>query len=646
MRIKSIKVENFRCIKLEEVFLDNYTCLVGPNGTGKSTILTALNIFFRNKNSAPTNVQQLDEEDFNHKNVNEPARITLTFVDLNDEAQEEFKAYFRQNELNIFAEAVWNKETRLAEVKHYGLRRVVKDFSSYFKAIDEKEKVSELKIIYTGMRKIYPELPTPGTKDQMTMALREYEEKHPEKCDLLPSEDQFYGWSKGANKLEKYIQWVYIPAVKEASSEQEETKSSALGLLLERTVRRKIDFNEEIKNLYEETVTKYEDILDSKSDVLNSISSNLQTRLREWSHSRSALKLRWSYDPMKSLIINEPLAKVDVGEDEFLGDLSRLGHGLQRSFLLAILQELAQGEDQENVPSLVLGFEEPELYQHPPQARHIRNVLETLSDKNNQVIITTHSPYFISSNGFENVRRFIKCRKTNNANITQTTYEELSQKLAVALDEKPIKPSSMMAKVDQIMQPSLNELYFSSVAILVEGVEDVAFISTHLLISELWTEFHGLGCHFIICEGKSNLSRPLSIANALSIPVFALFDSDINNEDQQDKNERDNKCILSLCNAEDFDALSTNTLFGNNYVMWSPNLTKVIKNEIGEEKWLKKQDEVRKQLDLTDGINQKNSRLIAATLETLNKEGWRSENLNKTTKKILEFARRESTFKM
>lgn len=47
MKIKTVKIENFRSFKNETIDFDNYNCFVGPNGAGKSTVLNALNVFFR-----------------------------------------------------------------------------------------------------------------------------------------------------------------------------------------------------------------------------------------------------------------------------------------------------------------------------------------------------------------------------------------------------------------------------------------------------------------------------------------------------------------------------------------------------------------------------------------------------------------------
>jgi hypothetical protein len=70
----------------------------------------------------------------------------------------------------------------------------------------------------------------------------------PEQCVPIESEDQFYGVSRGKNKLDKYIQWVFIPAVKDAASEQLEARNTALGRLLERTVRSKVSLEVPLQN--------------------------------------------------------------------------------------------------------------------------------------------------------------------------------------------------------------------------------------------------------------------------------------------------------------------------------------------------------------------------------------------------------------
>lgn len=621
MNLSSIRIENFRCIKDQTVFLDNYNCFVGPNGSGKSTVLNALNIFFREtKNS--NNLVNLTEEDFHYKDISKPIRITLTFTDLNTEAQDDFKAYYRQEKLIIFAEAKWNADDLSASVHHYGYRNVMKKFAPFFEALEVGVLVKELKEIYNGLKGEF-ELPAPGTKDAMTQALREFEESHPELCELLPSEDLFYGWSKGTNKLEKYLQWVYIPAVKDPSTEQEESKNSALGQLLSRTIRTKVDFKPRIKDLKDELKTKYEELITNEQNLLDGLSLQLEKRFREWAHPAVQLKLKWSYNSDKSISIQEPSARIDAGEDNFIGDISRLGHGLQRAFLISLLQELSQSQSEDvPTPKLILGFEEPELYQHPPQSVHLRNTLEELASQESQIIITTHSPYFVSSKGFEQLRITRKDKNGNESIFHHTKLKEVSDMLSQALSEKPVFPSVMQAKIDQIMQPSLNELYFCKYAVLVEGLEDVAYISSHLVLTEQFGKFRKLGCHFVVCDGKTNISRPLAIAKCLGIPVYPIFDSDgdKSGKDEIKKNTRDNSCIIKLVCNDNFDLLSKENVINDNFTMLGGNLGGQIKAEYGDKIWNDSTESVKKEMDWNEGLNQKNSRLISAALEKIYKE--------------------------
>jgi len=96
MRLARLRISNYRCYNDQEINLGRYSCFVGSNGSGKSTILMALNVFFR-KTSAPSDVINLQEEDFHLKNTAKPIEITCIFNDLSDEAKSDLKAYVRQN---------------------------------------------------------------------------------------------------------------------------------------------------------------------------------------------------------------------------------------------------------------------------------------------------------------------------------------------------------------------------------------------------------------------------------------------------------------------------------------------------------------------------------------------------------------------
>lgn len=659
MKLTEVRIKNFRSFKDGTILFDDYTCLVGPNGSGKSAVLMALNVFFRDNDSTVTNVLDLTKEDFHHENVQEPVRITVTFEDLpseNDplvskEARELLKLYARQDKLVLFAKAEWNPTTERAPVKQYGSRSVMKEFKPFFKAKENGARAPELKEIYSKLREKFSELPKLTAAKDMKSTLQKYENERPDECSMEDGECECYGFTGGLYRLADLVQWVYVPAVKDASSEQEEGSKTALGKLLQRTVRAKIDFKDELADLEEEAEAKYETILEGKKGALRDLGLAIQKSLRDWTNPRATFELEWQGDFAKA---RPPIAKAKVGEDAFIGEIARLGHGMQRGFLVAILKELVRNE-QKGGPKLLLGFEEPELYQHPPQAQHIQGVLERLTEteNNSQVIVTTHSPYFVSSKGFKNIRMFRKCGNKPYSVVKGTDYTKIEKRIADAFGRKIQPPTNLMAAVGQIMQTSQKEMFFSPVIVLVEGEEDVAFIATHLNLTGEWKTFRRNECHFVIAGGKNKMPRLLAIAKEFEIPTFVVCDSDIeksikrieraNDLPEDEPNKKDkiksskgelenqkeiNKAIASLCCMELDDPSKCETIKGNNIVMWKDSIGAEIESSFREAGWQETQNAVIEKYGFKlVREKKKNCMVIAATLEELHKKGKQSSAL-------------------
>ena len=581
MKIESVRIENLRSFEDVTVPLNDYTCLVGPNGAGKSTVLYAFNIFFRES----ANLGELDQKDFHQRNTKNPIRITVTFTDLCSEAKKDFADYFRQEKLIISAVATFDEDTEKAEVKQYGLRLGMTDFKKFFESEKNKKSLEDLKTIFNNLRKTHPDLPTPTSraKKAMSESLRQYEDERQNECEPIPSEDQFYGFSKGANRLAKYVQWVYVPAVKDATGEQMEERNSALGKLLARTVRLKVNFNETIKNLRDETQRKYQELLlDQNQSTLDEISGRLQERIIKWSHPDANLSLHWEQNPDKSVLIDEPFARVKAREGNFEGQLECFGHGFQRSYLFALLEELANSNDEVN-PLLLLACEEPELYQHPPQVRYLSDVFSKISSENSQIIVCTHNPLFVSGKGFEDIRMVRKNVADSHSSISRMSYEQISEDIAKVIDEKPPKPKEALIKIHQALQPVMNEMFFAHRLVLVEGEEDRAYILTYLNLLGKFEDYRRMGCHIVPVGGKNQLLRPIAIAKRLKIPSYVIFDADANKERNREQNKKNNEAILTLSGNFCENPMPDKIFWGKGITMWHSNIGSVVKDEIGEE---------------------------------------------------------------
>jgi len=639
MKIKSVRIEHFRCLKDETVRFGDYTCLVGPNGAGKSTVLNALNVFFREAKAGATNLLTLSKEDFFDKDTTKPIRITVTFGDLSAQAKDDLKDYVRHDALVVTAVASWSEATQSATVTQHGQRMAMREFAPFFKAEGDSKPVSELKAIYAEIRKTFGDLPAPGTKQAMIDALHAYETGHPEKCELIESSDEFYGVSKGAHKLGKYVQWIFIPAVKDATSEQVEAKDTALGRLVERTVRATVKFTDRIKALQQSANEEYDKILAENQPALTALSASLKSRLQEWANPTAQLEVRWDKDPKKVVQIEPPFAKIYAGDEKFLGELGRLGHGLQRSYMFALLHELA-GNDLPDAPRLLLGIEEPELFQHPPQAQHLADVLVNLSAKNAQVFACTHSPYFISGKGFEDVR-LVRKAKPGEAFVTELSFDRMSEHLTTTLgaDSAYKRAEGVRAKINQALQPALREMFFAPKIVLVEGLEDVAYITSALLLADKYEAWRKGGAHIVQVEGKSKLVHPLAIAQLLKIPVLVMFDADgdITKPEWKGTAKSDNERLLKLLGQDATNPFPANAVLSDTHVVWPKNFGEQVKADYAEADWIKWKNATELELGQCGGLD-KNSLCIAGILEKAWADGKPSKTLQDVCELLVKFS--------
>lgn len=636
MKIKRIRIENFRTFRDETIELNRYSCFVGPNGAGKSTVLAALNIFFQERAGSATDVSRLTDEDYFCRETDSPIRITLTFDELSQEARDEMGAYIRQNELVVTAEAIFDSATGHGGVRHYGQRLGMEEFRRFFEADKAGAKAGELAPIYDGLRESFPDLANPRSKDDKAQALRDYETSHPERCILIPSADDFYGVNS-TGKLSRFVQWVYVPAVKDAGEEALEAKNTAFGKLVARVVRSRTNFDAELDELRNEALARYRDLLDRNQESLGELSQALQRRLEAWAHPNVRLGIEWLSDPNRSVSVQAPVAGIKTGDGDFVGSLARVGHGLQRSYLLALLQELATS-DVERAPILILGCEEPELYQHPPQARHLAELFSELASGNNQILVTTHSPIFVSGDGFENIRIVRQREGGDGAKVKSLTFDRLSERVRAALGDDVLRPNQgLVAKIHQTLQPGIAEMFFARVPILVEGLEDVSYITTELHLSSQWSEFRRLGCHLIPVNGKDKLIKPLAMANELGLPIFVVFDADGDaGERQRPMHERDNRALNNLLGIAD-EPFPAQCLWGQNYTIWSTRLGDRVEADFGEH-FTRLADAARARYGNERGLD-KQDLFIADWLAAGRAEGRLSATLSQLCASILRFAR-------
>lgn len=171
-------------------------------------------------------------------------------------------------------------------------------------------------------------------------------------------------------------------------------------------------------------------------------------------------------------------------------------------------------------PGETIIIDEPELSLHPAyQKKMVKLFTEKAKDR--QIIISTHSPYFIDFQSLSNGANLIHCTKNSAWNIEVHSLSKESKDLISGLLENINNP--------HILGLNAKEVFFlPDNIILVEGQEDVVIFEK--IFNKLQSgEFFGWGV-----GGADNMPHFLNIFNDLGYKkVIAIFDHDKEKEYKQ-----------------------------------------------------------------------------------------------------------------
>lgn len=189
--------------------------------------------------------------------------------------------------------------------------------------------------------------------------------------------------------------------------------------------------------------------------------------------------------------------------------------------------------------------------------------------------------------------------------------------------------------------------FFCNTLILVEGIEDVAYISTYLILTGKMIDFRRYGCHIVPVGGKSEIIKPLAMAKLLNIPAYVVCDADTEKEQiegeekrksEVSKHKKDNKSILGILNYEKSNEWPDEIIKEDNLTMWNTNLTTIINNELGA-KWQKYSEDSYAYYGNPGGMK-KNPLSIARALKSAWAENVKSKTLIELANNIISFAKK------
>jgi len=524
MRVEKIEIFNYKGLFSTKTPLSNFVCVVGENNTGKSSLLQSLLLFIKGR--------KLTKAEF--YNPTEEILITVEISGLNEKSLNKLAEEHRSRILPY----IENEKIILA-------RRYSTDGSSKLRVvtdvpIDLKFSTDNVNNVLKGktgteivsiIKSIYPEISDPeiieGLRTQK--AAKELIQDH---INTLPTNQltkKDIPLPTGFDNSLRYLlpEPIYIPAVKDLSDELKTKESASFGKLLnilldviEENLIEAVETFENLRKKLNRITLADGTITDMRMDKVKEIESTIQTNLQETFRNVS-IELEIPPPEIKTVLSNANI----IADDGVRGPVENKGDGFKRAIVFSILRsyvQLSQNTDWRKEPDntkpikdrFLFLFEEPELYLHPRAQNILFDALALIS-KSHQVIVTTHSPLFFSSN---ETRTFVKMSKRNPDNFQTPIGECLHIDLTDISDRD---------KFQIISFETSNLAFFSEKIVLVEGDSEL-IVLPHIakLLNSAW-DFKSTSTNLVKVSGKGSFLRYKKFFECFDIKTFMISDLDI-----------------------------------------------------------------------------------------------------------------------
>jgi len=358
MHIKRIRVQNYRCYDDTEVELnDSILLITGSNDGGKSALLQAVKIF-----RSTYKRDQPDIADFRLKSSTDEERVQeMAITATIEEDGEEVEIRKRISRKDGGVESTYEKKVQLPADER--LRYVLQNFTD----TDEIDAEEGEKIMVTEFG--FKEDELAGRKEDRLEQLKEFADE----------KEQIDGWEEVSSPD--------LPEVHRYVSEEIGDPVKDVQDILEKNVDSRA---EELRNEdeYEEINQKLREEADKQIETLKDIFSDY-----DFSESTTVLEPSISVDLIKGLSLDA----LHVRQRGSKQPIEKMGAARRRKLLLALLEWRIRGledaeEEIDELPNIVLLYDEPDTHFDYSAQRRLFNTLQRLSDiPGVQLLVATHS---------------------------------------------------------------------------------------------------------------------------------------------------------------------------------------------------------------------------------------------------------------
>lgn len=466
MRIRRLKIQNFRSVKTGEVLFPEHTVLIGGNSVGKSTVCEALDLLLGPDRLYRTN--SINEHDFYQRTyIDENGELTkieleVVLTDLTGDLETKFRAH----------REYWDTEAQ-----------ELLDEGSEPEDTDSEDVIPALRIKFEG---VYD-------KDEDEFSAQTYFASPPPEEGDAPS--------RVSRSAKREFGFIYLRALRTGARALSLERGSLLDIIL----RLKSD---DRSAMWEETLRKLEtldppiDQIPQLRDILNDIDDRARRFIPLSSYGKA-------FQLFPSALTRDDLRRSITlfGSSERSNTpvpYWRLGSGVINALVFSLLTFIAQLKK-----NVIFAMEEPEIA-IPPHTQ--RRIVKFLHSRMQQVILTTHSPFVLEQ--FE-PKDVVLLERDSNCTLSGHSVEVTG-----------IKAKTYRGNMRRV----LAEAMLGNGVICVEGVSDAeVLMAASDVIEESssggdYTPLDLSGVTIVECEGDGGILRYGMFFKSLGIQIYALYD--------------------------------------------------------------------------------------------------------------------------
>jgi predicted ATP-dependent endonuclease of OLD family len=452
MRIKSIKVENFRLLQESALDMtDGLTLVVGKNNTGKTSFVVLLEKFLSKPNPS------------------------FSFSDLPIASRG--KLYGISEETDVDELSI-----RLCISVEYTDEDNLKNISDFMLDLDPEKSIInimfEARIDRDGLLSRIPEKKDGAEEDKYLAEKRSFIERNVSKfikTTIYAYDDSGYEgerpyYLEKRDELEEkefkvvsnFINFQVIHARRNVASSDEAGKSP-LSMVTTQFFKKLNDTDDERLEHVRSALIDIDESLETQySEVFSGFLSSAANFL-----DLDGLKVISDIEA-SSLIGTSSKVIYGTSEDHLPENLNGLGY-LNILYLLLKIEMVKQEFEASSADINLLFIEEPEAHTHPQmQSVFSKKIREVVNDIHGlQAVITTHSSYIVANSDFEDIRYLFKGEDLN------VKFKNFHTELATRYkSEQGEEGAKLYQFLEQYLKIQNAELFFADKAIFIEGTTE------------------------------------------------------------------------------------------------------------------------------------------------------------------------------